>query len=559
VAVFKKVSLFVVLISLCEIYADSASLPVPSAVPSLRYTTATNTIGKQQYRLTVSGLYATETGYVSGIDGKERINRISNNAVVTPGRAHLISAEGSVRYGIINCLDAVISLPFYSDITGWESTVSTLGDLYAGVLFVPSVFTKQSVVSAAGKLGVHLPTGNSEDLYFSRDVWYINTLKSTPTITNSVYYSNKVYFHPLIATSIDLQNTKRRVPLAFYLSAGGVVTDVKEAFTSELSCAVATSFKRMPRLSLEVHVQTRPFVGGRSLGDALLADPIRIVPSATFVLPGGTTLLFAAEAGLSSGAGVNRNNWYRGDVAYSTKTVPLYGASITASFNGSIRKRQGLAVVNTYDRDLDGVPDSIDVCRGTPEDIDGFEDGDGCPEYDNDKDGLVDETDGCPNNPEDKDGFEDNDGCPDFDNDSDGMPDSIDACPNSKGPENYRGCPDEEIVSFTRMVLSDIGFEEGTSKLTSGTETLDKIYSIMSKTPKMAVEFQVHTDNQGASTESSVLSQSRADVIRLYLVSKGIRPDKIKALGLGSEFPIADNSTASGRAKNQRVEVRRVD
>jgi outer membrane protein OmpA-like peptidoglycan-associated protein len=48
-------------------------------------------------------------------------------------------------------------------------------------------------------------------------------------------------------------------------------------------------------------------------------------------------------------------------------------------------------------------------------------------------------------------------------------------------------------------------------------------------------------------------------VLKLYLVAKGIRPDRIKALGLGSEFPIAANSTEAGRAKNQRVEVRRIE
>lgn len=64
------------------------------------------------------------------------------------------------------------------------------------------------------------------------------------------------------------------------------------------------------------------------------------------------------------------------------------------------------------DRDADGVPDDIDKCPDDPEDMDGFEDADGCPDLDNDKDGIRDADDLCPNDAEDKDGIKDEDGCP---------------------------------------------------------------------------------------------------------------------------------------------------
>ncbi|MCK6519801.1 OmpA family protein [Myxococcota bacterium] len=64
------------------------------------------------------------------------------------------------------------------------------------------------------------------------------------------------------------------------------------------------------------------------------------------------------------------------------------------------------------DRDLDGIADRVDACPDDPEDLDKFEDADGCPELDNDKDGLVDTVDACPIDPEDNDGFKDEDGCP---------------------------------------------------------------------------------------------------------------------------------------------------
>jgi OOP family OmpA-OmpF porin len=59
------------------------------------------------------------------------------------------------------------------------------------------------------------------------------------------------------------------------------------------------------------------------------------------------------------------------------------------------------------DRDHDGILDNVDKCPDDPEDKDGFEDEDGCPDLDNDKDGIPDKTDKCPNDPVDNDNYED--------------------------------------------------------------------------------------------------------------------------------------------------------
>mgnify|MGYP000436057062 CR=1 FL=1 len=67
------------------------------------------------------------------------------------------------------------------------------------------------------------------------------------------------------------------------------------------------------------------------------------------------------------------------------------------------------------DKDKDGISNKEDACKTEPEDKDGFEDGDGCPDPDNDEDGLDDADDQCPDEPEDKDGNEDEDGEVDFD------------------------------------------------------------------------------------------------------------------------------------------------
>ncbi len=101
------------------------------------------------------------------------------------------------------------------------------------------------------------------------------------------------------------------------------------------------------------------------------------------------------------------------------------------------------------DRDHDGVKDRHDRCPDTPEDSDGYQDADGCPDYDNDRDGVPDVLDQCPDEPEDIDGFQDDDGCPDPDNDGDGILDVQDLCPDE--PEDFDGvhdddgCPDDVI------------------------------------------------------------------------------------------------------------------
>ena len=66
-----------------------------------------------------------------------------------------------------------------------------------------------------------------------------------------------------------------------------------------------------------------------------------------------------------------------------------------------------------HDLDGDGIDDSMDACPASPEDIDGFQDEDGCPDLDNDQDGMLDMDDQCPEQAETLNGVQDQDGCPD--------------------------------------------------------------------------------------------------------------------------------------------------
>ena len=97
------------------------------------------------------------------------------------------------------------------------------------------------------------------------------------------------------------------------------------------------------------------------------------------------------------------------------------------------------------DNDHDGIADineQDNKYRSLSEDFDGFEDNDGIPDFDNDRDGIPDTADLCRNEPEDRDGFDDRDGCPDLDNDADNVPDDKDLAPND--PEDIDGYQDQD-------------------------------------------------------------------------------------------------------------------
>ncbi len=141
------------------------------------------------------------------------------------------------------------------------------------------------------------------------------------------------------------------------------------------------------------------------------------------------------------------------------------------------------------DNDQDQVPDTTDECPNEPEDRDGFEDENGCPDPDNDGDGIPDTTDQCKDQAEDMDGFEDEDGCPEADNDEDGLVDAADRCPNEAGPPENQGCPDTDRDGDTVVDrLDNCPDEPGTVenqgcrarqrvRITEGAlEILDKVY-----------------------------------------------------------------------------------
>ena len=77
----------------------------------------------------------------------------------------------------------------------------------------------------------------------------------------------------------------------------------------------------------------------------------------------------------------------------------------------------------------------------------------------------------------------------------------------------------------------------------------------MKKVESAKLEVQGHTDNTGSETANKKISQERAQMVADYFVKKGIASERVRAVGYGSEMPIADNKSKKGRAQNRRVEL----
>ncbi|MEE2827548.1 MAG: OmpA family protein, partial [Myxococcota bacterium] len=213
------------------------------------------------------------------------------------------------------------------------------------------------------------------------------------------------------------------------------------------------------------------------------------------------------------------------------------------------------------DNDQDNVPDARDGCPMDKEDLDGFEDSDGCPDPDNDGDGFLDVNDECPGQAEDTDGFEDRDGCPDLDNDGDGILDGEDDCPNAA--ENFNayldgdGCPDtppDDLAAFVGEV-PNIQFRQGSAKLKrSSLSTLRQVATAMQRYPDLLLQIDGHASSEGDDDENLRLSQERVLSVREYLISRGVSAERINATGYGEKLLKYDESSDSGRSLNRRVE-----
>lgn len=143
----------------------------------------------------------------------------------------------------------------------------------------------------------------------------------------------------------------------------------------------------------------------------------------------------------------------------------------------------------------------------------------------------------------------------DGDSDGDGVLDSKDKCPDTVSglKVDEVGCP--VMLDKTLEIKLDILFDTAKSEIKDEYMwQVQKLADAMNQYQNTVVHVEGHTDSQGSDSLNQRLSQSRADAVKAALITKfGISADRVTATGHGEAKPIADNSTAEGRAQNRRV------
>jgi OOP family OmpA-OmpF porin len=142
-----------------------------------------------------------------------------------------------------------------------------------------------------------------------------------------------------------------------------------------------------------------------------------------------------------------------------------------------------------------------------------------------------------------------------LDSDGDGVTDDVDQCPNTPAGvrvDNF-GCPlaVTQIASIKLMV--NFGFDS-TKVEEKYFSDLGELAEFLKRFEDVQVDVEGHTDSVGPDDYNKELSQRRAQAVVDMLVDEyGIAPQRLEAVGYGEEKPVADNSTAEGRAENRRV------
>ena len=140
----------------------------------------------------------------------------------------------------------------------------------------------------------------------------------------------------------------------------------------------------------------------------------------------------------------------------------------------------------------------------------------------------------------------------DLDSDRDGVPDLQDECNDSapEFPTRANGCP------LFNGVLSAVKFEDNSARLLPESRPqLDALAKVLKNHPEARIQILVHTDTSINETEQAILTRGRIRTLGTYLLSRGIRANRLILRSMGGSVPVSDNSTPQGRAINNRIEV----
>jgi outer membrane protein OmpA-like peptidoglycan-associated protein len=473
----KNLSALLVLAALMAPLAIAATTPTLSGMNGTHRTYSAKSLGHGKMVIGISGEGSQDEkkindgvvyhhGFFAGLDSIEGETEITELIDMT--------ARFFLSFGISNYFDIGMAMPIHWDnITELDAmghrdleNISAVGfgdlEILGKLQYPPYEHDKTFEMALMGIITI--PTGDQAKGFIPKEIYYIPKEDARETRFWSAQLPSVTL---MMLTTLDFKEINRNIPLEWNLNFGLQATTSEHLDNSFL---LSTSLAYQPTDLvigfIEFNGQTRmsKFEDSYNLGE----DPLIGSIGFALITPNGMTFSIALDKSLSTNKNlstlrIDSDPGPRqfdplcpncdGDGKYTTyqvNPVANLGISAVLAWNGFIVKQ---------DADKDKIEDNIDACPKDPEDFDGFEDHDGCPEPDNDGDGVCDPwvaekgmsdfyahickaTDQCPMEAEDLDGFEDTDGCPEKDNDKDGIPDAQDKCPDQ--PEDINGFQDED-------------------------------------------------------------------------------------------------------------------
>jgi outer membrane protein OmpA-like peptidoglycan-associated protein len=344
--------------------------------------------------------------------------------------AVLYGIHPAIAFGVTDFLDLSVWQPFYMDVLEGLPPSGGFGDLRVSLKCrIPGRASRP--VDGALFSSLSLGTGHQTSGYFPRHGYYLRRQDfESPSVDPVALLSAG---KPVWSISALGTFTLKRLLLHVNL---GTLIPADARLDKAITGAVGFEVHPTDGFAFFADAYAEPRLENLLDGFKLGNDGFHVAPGITFHTPGGAELTIGGTWKLSSNRILTIRDTLR-VLELSTRMEPQWRIFVRLGWGGFLVAR---------DKDGDGVLDKDDRCTDQKEDLDGFQDQDGCPDTDNDGDKILDDADSCLNVMEDMDGVRDDDGCPDFDNDADGIPDSVDNCASAAedrdGFEDTDGCPD---------------------------------------------------------------------------------------------------------------------
>ncbi len=412
----------------------------------LFYSHSAKTLGMGRLSAGLNGTYGMDKKYFKSVLRSNGDTLLYSDSTLFQPDLHVLTGRAFLGYGLTRYIDLSFMMPLYWEHveedtridSDFDGSVVGYGDLEASVKFQYPPYPHRNFFEMAYYGALSFPTGEDQDAWLPRHAYY--DYKDQEGV-HAFQTSSEIEIDMKMLWTFDFGVLDRSKDVEAHINYGIRWTQNKLDHLFLLNLGLEYHPIKYLKLFTEFSGETR--LANVDRGFDIGEDPLRLSPGFTVTPPGGFFFTVGMDIDLSSdSAGINYTTSPGGlDEEYQVSGMiePQWAVSVSMGWAGFILPQ---------DADQDGIKDNVDECPNDPEDFDGFQDDDGCPDEDNDGDGIPDTKDKCPNSPEDFDGFEDEDGCPDSDNDGDGVSDSEDECPDEPedfdGFEDEDGCPDKD-------------------------------------------------------------------------------------------------------------------